>query len=160
MTTFGYLFSYLLLRGVEWRVIWGENTATNYLYFSLVSLVLCFCFFPASLLLAAAADDHGREVCQQHLGPSEERHPGDPEEEQQWAELRGAVQERLHHGTPQARGEALHGSAGSGDGASHQQSKAPTHQSSKEFQCDSLQSRNSNTHCCSLFLPGSSTGFT
>lgn len=69
------------------------------------------------------ADDNGWEVCQQHLGPSEERHPRDPEEEQQRPELRGALQERLHHGPPQARREALHGAAGGRHWASHQQSK-------------------------------------
>ena len=139
---FGLFFpSFVIERG--WK---GElSGVNNNFYFSLTSLVLCFVHFPAFLLLAPAADDYGREICQQHLGPSEERHPGDPEEEQQWTELRGAVQERLHHGAPQARGEALHGPAGGGDGASHQQSKATAHQSSTDFHRDVLQSRNRNT---------------
>lgn len=76
------------------------------------------------LLPLSTADDNGREVCKQHLGPSEECHPGDPEEEQQRAELRGALQERLHHGAAQTRREALHGPPGGGHRAPYQQSKA------------------------------------
>ena len=76
-----------------------------------------------SLTVSLFSDDNGWKVRQQHLGPSEECHPGDSEEEQQWAELWGAVQECLHHGAPQARGEALHRPAGGRHGTPHQQSK-------------------------------------
>lgn len=69
------------------------------------------------------SDDHGREVRQQHLGPPQERHSGDPEEEQQWPELRGAVQERLHHGAAQTWREAIHRIARSRHRAPHLQSK-------------------------------------
>jgi len=72
------------------------------------------------------ADDDGREVREQHLGPAEERHPGDPEEEQQRPELRGAVPERLHHGAAQARGEAVHGPAGGRHRAPRQQGERRT----------------------------------
>lgn len=45
------------------------------------------------------ADDNGWEVCQQHLGPIEECHSGDSEEEQQWAEFWGTLQKCIHNGT-------------------------------------------------------------
>lgn len=68
-------------------------------------------------------DDNGWEICEQHLGPSKECYSGDSEEKQQWTELWGAVQERLHNGAPQTWGEAVHRPEGGGHWAPHQQGK-------------------------------------
>lgn len=73
--------------------------------------------------LVSLTDDNGWEVCQQHLGPFEECYPGDSEEEQQWPQLWGALQECLHNGPPQAWREAVHRPAGGCHWTSNQQSK-------------------------------------
>ncbi len=115
----------------------GFNFWVNYLFkrkgkkmveFSNAQTASCITFTPlmVSPLLCFISDDHGWEVCQQHLGPLEKCHPGDSEEKQQWAELWGALQERLHHGPTQARREALHRPEGGGHRTSHQQSKSHT----------------------------------
>lgn len=94
-----------------------------------------FCLFKSLILaslvqtafsdghLVSLTDDNGWEVCQQHLGPFEECYPGDSEEEQQWPQLWGAVQECLHNGPPQTRREAVHRPAGGCHWTSNQQSK-------------------------------------
>lgn len=70
------------------------------------------------------ADDNGWEVCQQYMGPSEECHPGNSEEEQQWLELWGTVQECLYNGPSQAWREAVHRPAGGRHWTPDQQSKS------------------------------------